>query len=143
MKRIIVLLSLVLFSCNSSKKGYDKISFENIYKSEIGGKTKFGYEIIHTNEGYLELINQLNLSELEDEKLLEPNFQENDILVTYLGQRNTGGYSIEVESVFWKESVLYVKTREEKPEKREMVTMVLTSPYCITLIPKTEKIILK
>ena len=143
MKKIIVLVSLFLLSCNSSKKVNNETSFENIYKSEIGGKTQFGFEIVDSNEGYLELINRLNLNDLEDEKLLEPNFEENNILVSYLGERNTGGYSIEVESLYWKEKVLYVKTREIKPGKGEMVTMAITKPYCISLIPKTKKIVYK
>lgn len=143
MKKIIVLVSLILLSCNATKKVYNKTSFENIYKNSTGGKAQFGHEIIHSNEGYLELINRLNLSDLEDEKLLEPNFEENDILVVYLGERNTGGYSIEIESLFWKENVLYVKSKEIKPGKGEIVTMVITKPYCISLIPKTEKIVVK
>ena len=69
--------------------------------------------------------------------------RKNNILVSYLGERNTGGYSIEVESLYWKEKVLYVKTREIKPGKGEMVTMAITKPYCISLIPKTKKIVYK
>ncbi len=143
MRKLAILFSIFLFSCNSSKKIYSDNSFENLYKAEIGGNSEFSFELVHSNDQYLELINRLNLNDIEDEKLLDINFKENDILVTYLGERTTGGYSIEIDEVYWRESILYVKTNEIKPGKGDMVTMVITHPFCISLIPKADKVILK
>lgn len=137
---LIVSILIMLFSCNSSKKIYTNTEFEEIYASQIGGKEEFGFEHITSNEKYLSLIENLNLQETENEKLLELDFTKNDVVAIYLGQRNTGGYSISVESLYWQDSVLNIKTAVTKPEKGENVTMVITTPYCIAVIPKSDKI---
>jgi hypothetical protein len=70
------------------------------------------------------------------------NFKENDILVLFLGKQNTGGYAIELQSIRWENQVLMIQKKETFPEAGIPVTMAITSPYCISVIPKAKKIIL-
>lgn len=143
MKKIAILFSIILFSCNSSKKIYEDTKFENIYKGEIGGNVENSFEVIHNNEEYLKVIERLNLIESDNEKLLDIDFDTNNIVIIHMGEKNTGGYSIEVESIYWKNNILNIKTLHQKPKAGENVTMVITTPYCITSIPKAETIVLK
>jgi hypothetical protein len=59
------------------------------------------------------------------------------VIVVHLGTRNTGGYSVHVdkiEKVSDKEiKVTYV---EQTPNPREMVSMMVTSPYAAVTVPK-------
>lgn len=143
MKKLVFLLFFALFSCNSSKKIYEDISFENIFKSEIGGAIENSFEIIKNNEEFLKAIERLNLLDSENERLLGVDFEKNNVVILHLGEKNTGGYSIEVESLYWKNKVLYIKTIQSKPKAGENVTMVITTPYCITKIPKTDTVVIK
>lgn len=141
MKTVIIFsLAFILFSCKSSKKIYINTEFEEIYTSQIGGKEEFGFEHITSNEDYLYLVERLNLQEVENDKMLELDFSKNDVVVIYLGQRNTGGYSISVDSLYWQDSILNIETIITKPGKGENVTMVITTPYCVVSIPKAKEI---
>lgn len=136
---ILIGLLFILVSCNSAKD-YTNTVFEEIYNSQIGGKEEFGFEHITSNEDYLYLVERLNLQEVENDKMLELDFSKNDVVVIYLGQRNTGGYAIAVESMYWQDDILNIQTITTKPEKGENVTMVITTPYCIVSIPKAKEI---
>ena len=76
-------------------------------------------------------------------KLVTVNFKENDIIILYQGQKNTGGYSIDVVSIHWEKDILWVKKNETIPEAGKPVTMAITNPYCITIIPKAKSIIIE
>lgn len=141
MKQHLILSLLILtFSCNSSKKIYKNNHFEEIYTSQIGGKDVFDYEHITSNEDYIALIESLNIQEVENDKLLDLDFVKNDVVIIYLGHKNTGGYSISVENLYWQNNVLNIQTKITKPDKRENVIMVITNPYCIVSIPKAKEL---
>lgn len=139
-----IILSVVIFtlSCASNTK-IDYSDFEVIYKSSYLGKSEKGFELIQTYKTYSELIKRLELEEVEDEYFFDIDFSNQSILVVYLGERNTGGYSIDVSNIYWNKNNLVVQTSETKPQKGEMVTMAITNPYCIVKIPKTPTVILK
>ena len=131
----------ILQSCTSSKKTYDNTNFEVVYESSIGGNNAEGIEIITSNEDYLKLIERLKLDEVDDTKLLDADFDSNQLIVLYLGEKNTGGYSISIEKLYWIDTILHIKTLKKIPAKGEMVTMAITHPYCIAIIPKAETVI--
>ena len=60
----------------------------------------------------------------------------------FQGKQNTGGYAIELQSIRWENQVLMIQKKEIFPEDGKQVTMAITSPYCISVIPKAKKIIL-
>lgn len=139
-----IILSVVIFtlSCASNTK-IDNADFEVIYKSSYLGKSEKGFELIQTYKTYSELIKRLELEEVEDEDFFDIDFSNQSILVVYLGERNTGGYSIDVSNIYWNKNNLVVQTSETKPQKGEMVTKAITNPYCVVKIPKTPTVILK
>jgi len=64
-------------------------------------------------------------------------------LVLYQGQKNSGGYEIDIESLKNENQTIIVEKKELVPQKGEMTTSVITSPYCIALIPKGKKVIIE
>lgn len=142
MIKVLPILFIILSSCTTPKEIVTQPSFYTIYKNTNGGTDKSGYLHITTNEAYIKLIEALKIDESEYNKLVSVNFNTNDVVVVYQGQKNTGGYSIDVSAIHLENELLMVKTIEIIPETGKPVAMVMTSPYCITIIPKVKSITL-
>ncbi|MFD2909053.1 protease complex subunit PrcB family protein [Flavobacterium ardleyense] len=140
MFKIIPFFLVLVLSCSTPKSATLKTSFQTIYTSAYGGEDRSGSLHITTNEDFIKLIEKLKIDESEFNTLATIDFKENDIVVLYQGQKMSGGYAIDVESVSWENDILIIKKAEKSPAKGAMVTMALTSPYCITSIPKTKEI---
>lgn len=141
MIKILPLLVLII-SCSAPKEVMDN-SFSIIYKSEMGGAEKPGHLLIQDNETYIQFIESLKLDESEYAKFLAVDFKKKNVLVLYQGQKNSGGFGIDIESVLNENNSIIVKKIEIGPKKGELATTVITSPYCIALIPKGDKIIIE
>lgn len=142
MIKILPILFIIISSCTTPKGIVTQPTFSTIYKNTNGGTDKAGYLHITSNEAYIKLIEALKIDESEYNNLVSVNFNTNDVVVIYQGQKNTGGYSIDVAEIHWANEILMVKTIETIPETGKPVTMVITSPYCITLIPKAKSVTL-
>lgn len=140
MNKIVPFVVILLLSCTTPKPVVLNTSFSTIYKNSNGGAENAGYLHITNNEDYIKFIETLKIDESEFNKLVTINFKENDVVVLNQGQKASGGYAIDVAQINWENETLLIKKLETFPTKDEMVTMVLTSPYCITIIPKTKSI---
>lgn len=143
MIKALSLLFLFFTSCIAPKVNVLPPTFSTIYKNSYGGSEKSGYLHVTNNEEYIKLIESLKIDESEFNKLVTVNFKENDIIILYQGQKNTRGYSIDVAAIHWEKDVLFIKKNESFPEAGKPVTMALTNPYCITIIPKAKNIIIE
>lgn len=63
-------------------------------------------------------------------KLDEEFFQSNAVIAAFLGERNTGGYSVEIN----REGAGGFRVSEKKPGKDMMVTQMITSPFKVVAI---------
>ena len=140
MNKIVPFVVILLLSCTTPKPVVLNTSFSTIYKNSNGGAENAGYLHITNNEDYIKFIETLKIDESEFNKLVTINFKENDVVVLTQGQKTSGGYAIDVAQINWDNETLLIKKLETFPIKGEMVTMVLTSPYSITIIPKTKSI---
>lgn len=137
-------LILVIISCStSSPKQVVDSSFSVIFKSEMGGAEKSSHLLIQNNESYIQFIESLKLDESQYANFLKVDFKKKDVLVLYQGQKTSGAYSIDIESVVNDNSTILVKKKEIQPKAGEITTTVITSPYCIALIPKGKKLIIE
>lgn len=135
-------LLFFIFSCSSSKEVIDN-SFSVIYKSEMGGTENAGYTLIQNNESYIRFIESLKLDESQYANFLAVDFKKKDVLVLYQGQKNSGGYAIDIESLKNENQTIIIKKKEIMPKKGEITTSVITSPYCIALIPKGKRVVVE
>jgi hypothetical protein len=145
-KKIISLLSLsmLFISCKPKQLIVDENDvYQVVYKSQIGGKKEKSNLIIKNYEDFNALISELNIGEEEFEKLLNIDLEKHDLLVCFLGEKNTGGYDIDVDKVKFSQSTSEVSLKEIVPEKNAMVTTVLTSPYVFVTLPKNKTIVIK
>jgi hypothetical protein len=145
-KKIISLLSLSLLflSCKPKQLIVDENDvYQVVYKSQIGGKKEKSNLIIKNYEDFNALISELNIGEEEFEKLLSIDLEKHDLLVCFLGEKNTGGYDIDIDKVKFLPNSSEVSLKEIVPEKNAMVTTVLTSPYVFVTLPKNKAIVIK
>lgn len=143
MIKIFPLLFLMLSCSSNTPKEVLDNTYSIIFKSEMGGTENAGHVLIQNNESYIQFIESLKLDESQYANFLKVDFKKKDVLVLYQGQKSSGGYSIDVESLRNENHTIIVKKKEIAPKKGEMTTSVITSPYCIALIPKGQKIIIE
>lgn len=60
---------------------------------------------------------------------------EDNILLIFLGQRNSGGYSVAVDEAAVSGDTLKVRIKEKAPGPEDMVTAALTYPYVAVQLP--------
>lgn len=68
----------------------------------------------------------------------QTDFNKNEIIAVFMGQKPSGGYAVEIVGVEKKTDKLVVKVKESSPPPDAMVTMALTSPYHVVEIPRTD-----
>jgi hypothetical protein len=57
------------------------------------------------------------------------DFAERSVIAVALGTRSSGGYEIEVDSIWSRDGEVHVIVREREPGPGEIVTMALTQAY--------------
>lgn len=67
------------------------------------------------------------------------DFRKNFILGAYAGRQTTGGYSIHVVAIEETPTELVVRFEVTVPGPNDMVTQVLTSPYHLKVVPRSNK----
>ena len=137
MKKLVTLsLILVTLMGCSAQKGKDGDSNYTIIKKETyGGSETAGNKTITSQDQLAKLYAELNL---EDVPTID--FSKKNVVAQFLGQKNTGGFSITIGSVEIKNNTATVRVLETTPNGG-MATMALTAPYYIASIPKTDKVI--
>jgi hypothetical protein len=67
------------------------------------------------------------------------DFTREMVVAVFMGSRPTGGFSVEIVSAAERGGEIVVGYRERLPSADAMTAQVLTSPYHIAAIPKSEK----
>ena len=66
------------------------------------------------------------------------DFQKHMVIGAFMGTRPTGGFSVHITRVVQNDKVV-VTVREQGPAPGDMVTMALTSPYHVVVVPRSDK----
>ena len=140
MKCIIVFLAL-LTSCNSSKTTPEQntLDFDVILERATGGKTTKDIVVVSDKNALEQIYNGINSNQEPGYQIPEINFETESVIVFFLGEKNTGGYSISVRNISESKNSISVFYQEKGPKLTDMVTMVITQPYCIVKTKKLSK----
>lgn len=65
------------------------------------------------------------------------DFTRYTVIAVFAGEKNSGGYSVDISRVVERENGLVVSVREYVPGQGCIVTQAVTYPYQIAIIPKT------
>jgi len=148
MKKIILVpLAVVVFSsCNTTKPTAEVskpttetkdqvVKYEILSESAYQGREEKSFEVIKDNTSLLKLYQDIN-----DTKVPKVDFSKSRIVALFLGQRNSGGYSIKVKNIEEKGNKIIITTQEIAPDG--MATMSITNPFTILKINSTKEIII-
>jgi len=140
-KKIINLALILLVSgCSTYNKVFLSSDFSTIYTAKFGGSKQNGFKHIKDNESYIKTIDSLKIDASNFGKLALVDFNSNDILILYLGEQNNSGFSIDIESIHEENEKIIVTRKINSPSEKDSVKIEITSPYSISIIPKTKKV---
>jgi hypothetical protein len=123
--------------------------FETVVQEELGfttisvgtqsGITSQANLVIQDSQAWVDLWYQHMLFMVEPMPAPEIDFSSNIVVAVFMGEVNTGGYALHIYEVMETESTIVVKMERTEPGPTCIVPQVLTQPYHIVQIAKTEK----
>ncbi|MES2748378.1 MAG: protease complex subunit PrcB family protein [Bacteroidota bacterium] len=130
---------LVLVSCSSTKTASTTSLYKVLVSSEYGGGSFQFYEIITEQKEF-----NMLLGDDELKKLIKPtDIATSNFILLNMGEKTTGGYSIEVVKVEELSDKIVVTVKENAPQSGEMATTALTNPYTVVKINSKKPIEIK
>lgn len=140
---LIICLSGLFQFCKTQNHTDENDVYTVVYKNQNGGKKEKTTAIITNYEEFNSLIATLSIDEEEYGKLLSIDLEKHNLVAAFMGEKNTGGYDIDIDKVTFFPTKVEVGFKEIFPEKGAMVTMAFTSPYVFVAVPKNKEIIIK
>lgn len=135
MKKLAIFSLLIVFATSCKCKKADSASdFTILKESGYGGRAVESHELITNEMQYANLAKELHI-----ENPATVDFAKNNAIAIFMGEKRTGGYSITIEKVTVNDDTAMVLVKNTVPEPGATLTMAITQPYCIAMIPKTDK----
>ena len=140
MKKVISVLAVfALISCGAKKATNSSALYEVLTtQSDGGGNIKFFEILTEPNE-----IKMLETDPLLKEKMKQGDINNSNYVILNMGEKNSGGYSIDVEKVEETDKNIVITVKENNPAPDAMVTQVITYPYTVVRIHSKKEIIVK
>lgn len=140
MKKIIPILILtLLYSCSTTKKTTGNQLYKVLISSEYGGGNFRFYEIITEPKEFKMLLGDDEIKRF----VKADDIKTSNFILVNLGEKNHGGYTIEVVSVEEKSDKIVVTINEIEPKKGSNVTTAITNPYAVIKINSKKPIEIK
>lgn len=143
---------IILLSCGSTKETSNLIQkekniisnvnhngFEPIITSQIGGFITPQIWIIKESKALEEVYAQINKTRKPGFVIPKVDFSKESIIAIFMGEKMTGGYAVTVKEVKEYANKISVKVIETTPKKSDMVTNVITQPFCVFKVNNTTK----
>jgi hypothetical protein len=140
-KAVVAVVSLILVSCvaSSTKSLEKKTLYEVLTQQADGGANIHFFEILDEPNEIRMLQNDPKLKN----KISEVDIQNSNFIILNMGEKNSGGYKIGIESVLETEKNIIVTVKESSPESSAIVTQSFTNPFCVVKINSKKGIIIK
>jgi len=126
---------------NAQEKAPDKIPILKEWKGIHCGVEKPAQLIIRDAKAWADLWAKVHSSVEPKPALPEVDFQKQIVVAVFAGTKRTGGYSIRIRDIRHdaKADKLLVFVEETSPPPGSITIQVLTQPYHMVLMPKTDK----
>ena len=124
-----IFLLFFLFSC-SNKNEIESVNFETLSKDFYSQQVQEENYVVKDPESLnqlLDLIGNTNLAVTVE----DIDFSEDMVVAVFMGEKPTGGYSIEIKDVLNKKDHIEFLIKIDEPGPDDMVAQVITSPYHI------------
>ena len=143
-----VFLSILQLGC-FNKKGIQKsdvtmsnnkeVNFTVIKGGVNSGYKEKGYIVINNEQQLKKIWNKIFSIMIPPPSVPYIDFENSTLIGVFMGEKPTGGYGIEITKITEQKNKITVDIKEISPAPDCIVTMVLTSPYKIIKINKTNK----
>lgn len=132
---VFLALVLIVSGCASPKT----LHFETVEQGANSGILQKEQAVIKTQQEWQALWDRVH--SLEEPKPVLPviDFENEMAVAVFMGQRNTGGYSVEIMEITEEYSGLKVYYKESLSLPGGIVTQALTAPYHIVKLNRTDK----
>lgn len=117
----------------------ENVDIQREFSGTYSGVTEAQNVAIRDKAAWQQLWNQVHSIRMPKPELPAVNFDEQMVIGVFQGQQRTGGFDIEIVDMYDAPAQRVVKVRELKPDAGGMVTMALTQPYHLVIVPTTDK----
>jgi len=138
-KLVFILFVVVMVGCSTTKIKETNALYNVLVSSEYGGGNFRFYEIITEPKEFKMLLGDEELKKL----VKENDIDSANFILLNMGEKTTGGYSIEIVSVEERIDKIVVTVKENAPKSGENVTDVITNPYSVVKINSKKSIEIK
>jgi hypothetical protein len=142
MKKVVLLFVVIcLFSCGAAavKADTNKALYEILTQQSDGGANICFYEILSEQKEISMLLNDGNLKK----KIKQSDIQTSNFIVLNMGEKNSDGYKIDIESVVETDKNIIITIKEIAPKSNFPNVQDPLTPYTIVKINSKKDIIIK
>lgn len=136
---LLLLMALIASHMSAGNQGDPRVPFETIVQGTHAARRDAGQEVIRSQDEYERVWRQIRNNEGDTGPPPEVDFASETVVALFMGRRNTGGYSIEVDEIRAGARRATIYYREYSPDPGDIVTQVLTSPFHLVRIPRLER----
>ena len=139
-KTAFAVIALFLFACSSTKTDTGKKPlYEVLTQQNNGGASIRFFEILtETKE-----IKMLQGDENLQKKIKPEDVNKANFVILNLGEKSSGGHSINVEKAEETPTQIILTVKENGPQPGEMTTSVMSNPYTVVKVNSKKEIIIK
>lgn len=133
MKKLALFVPILLFGCSTSSKVNVKESeqlYEVISQQSQGGASIQFYEIL-TEEKEIAMLQK---DEQLRHKISADDLKKSTFVILNMGEKPTGGYSINVKEAIEDDTKITLILKETSPAPGAMVTQALTYPFAVVKV---------
>ncbi len=139
-KLALSLMTLFLFSCSSTKTDTSsKPLYEVLTEQNNGGADIRFFEILTEEKEIKMLQGDENLKN----KIKPDDINKANFVILNLGEKSSGGHSIEVVKAEETATQIILTIKENAPKPGEMTMTVMSNPYTIVKVNSKKEIVIK
>ncbi len=139
-KSTLLLLVLIVIACSPKViTSGEKPLYEVLTRQNNGGASIRFYEILTEPKEIKMLLNDDNL----EKKINAEDINTANFVILNMGEKNSGGYSINVKSVIEAADKIIITVEESAPKRNEMATSVMSYPYTIVKVNSKKPIVIQ
>lgn len=112
--------------------------FEVLMQGQVCAQNDAQIHVIKEPQALNEVFEWINEGRTPKLEMPTVNYDEDIIISLFMGQKNYGGYSINVSSIEETTDELVVYVKETEPSGKFAVAAI-TQPFCVVKIKKTDK----
>jgi len=113
------------------------VTWETIEKAAYAAVDQPFEKVVQDESSWNNFWNELHSGKPPTEPLPTVDFSENMVIGVGIGNKSSGGYSVEIQEITIEDSMLLVNYVEEQPGANCFTTQALTQPYLLVKVQQS------